>query len=188
MDSMAGKKTKKDYIPHVPPEEAPVCDATGCREAGVYKAPKSKDGGGYRWYCLDHIREYNRKWDFFSGMDRDEIEAFMRDAVTGHRPTWGRETLRRHSPQALHDALYEFLHGEAPKIRRTPPLPARIRKALAVLDMEYPYTQRALKARYRALARKHHPDVNKGTRKAEELFKNIAAAYKTLSEHLTQQK
>ena len=38
-----------------------------------------------------------------------------------------------------------------------------------------------IKKRYRELAKKHHPDVNNGSKKAENNFKIISAAYKILS-------
>jgi DnaJ-domain-containing protein 1 len=181
------KRTRNNYVPHVPPEQAPYCHVPGCTEPGAYKAPKSKTSlHEYLWYCLDHIREYNQQWDFFKDMDSEAIESFRRDAVTGHRPTWNREGRIRHQYEALQDALYEFLHHGAKAPRPQPPLTAKLRKALAALDMEYPYTQRELKARYRTLVKKHHPDVNKAG-KAEEDFKQITAAYAVLAEHLKNQ-
>jgi len=39
-----------------------------------------------------------------------------------------------------------------------------------------------IKQSYRKLARKYHPDANKGDRKAEERFKEISEAYNTLSD------
>ena len=178
------KKTRNDYVPQ---GSAPCCHVAGCKEPGEYKAPTSKNSlGEYAWYCLDHIREYNQKWDYFKDMDRDEIEAFIKDATTGHRPTWSREgRIRHNNPQALHDALYEFLHmGLKPVRKPHPSLPVKLRKALALMDMDYPYTQRDLKSHYRALVKKHHPDVNKGNKLEEEKFKQITAAHLLLSEHL----
>lgn len=40
----------------------------------------------------------------------------------------------------------------------------------------------AIRSAYRKLARKHHPDVNPGDKKAEEQFKKIATAYEVLSD------
>ncbi|MDE3059393.1 MAG: DnaJ domain-containing protein [Pseudomonadota bacterium] len=179
---MANKR-KNDYAPHIPPETAPLCHAEGCAERGAYKAPLSRDSlQDYHWFCLDHIREHNQKWDFFAGMDAEQIDLFRRDAVHGHRPTWSREQRIRHSWQ-LQDALYEFLHPDAPKPKARPSLPPKLRKSLAALDMEYPYTLQQLKTKYRALARKHHPDANRGDPQSEERFKKITAAYQHLLAH-----
>jgi len=182
---MPGKR-KNDYIPQLPPEAAPPCHVAGCGEAGAYKAPKSREElHDYRWFCLEHVREHNRQWDFFAGFDSAQIESFIRDAVVGHRPTWSRESrIRRQQFQQLHDALYEFLYFGAKAPKPAPPLTARLRKALATLDMDYPCTKQQLKTRYRAMVKKHHPDVNKGNKQSEEKFKQVTAAYHALSEHI----
>lgn len=113
-----------------------------------------------------------------------EIEAFQKDAVTGHRPTWDRETRLREHYFTLQDKLYEFLHGTKAAPAQ-PRIPGKTRKALAVLELEYPYTADSLKTRYRALVKKHHPDANKGDKKSEEAFKHITAAYRYLAEQIT---
>lgn len=183
------KHKKSDFAPHRPKDTAPACNIAGCKEPGAYKAPKSRDAlHEYQWFCLDHIREHNKQWDFFAGLSSDQIEEFIKDSVTGHRPTWTRESRVSSREQLLKDALYEFLHpGQKPR-KATPHLPARIKKALATFDMEYPYTAAQLKTQYRALVKKHHPDVNKGNKQSEELFKRISLAYTLLQEHLKHQK
>src|ERR1700712_1217540 len=55
-----------------------LCAAPGCDEAGEFRAPGVQpsgfDGpGDYRWFCLDHIRDFNAGYDFFKGMSADEI-------------------------------------------------------------------------------------------------------------------
>ena len=56
------------------------CEAPGCCEAGEFRAPGNRgssfDGpGDWRWFCLDHVREFNAGYDWFEGMSADEIYA-----------------------------------------------------------------------------------------------------------------
>lgn len=179
------KSKRGDYVPHISPEQANACQMQGCAEPGAYKAPKSRDElHEYRWFCLDHIREHNKQWDYFAGLGAEEIEYFVRDAVTGHRPTWDRESHVREHYFKLHDALYEFLSGSPKTVSAAPPLNARLRKALATMDIDYPFDERALKMQYRVMVKKYHPDMNKGDKKSEETFKQIMVAYHHLAEHL----
>lgn len=180
-------KRKSSYFnPHIDETKAPVCEMEGCVQAGVYKAPKSRNKiDEYQWFCLEHIKERNQQWDYFSGMNSEEIEAFISDAVTGHRPTWSRESRLREHYFTLQDKLYEFISGTKPSAPK-PKIASKTRKALAIMEMEYPYTMEQLKARYRVLVKKHHPDTNKGDKESEEKFKKITAAYRYLAERISQ--
>jgi len=51
-----------------------------------------------------------------------------------------------------------------------------------ILGVARDATPEAIKKAYRALARKHHPDVNPGDKKAEEKFKETQQAYDILSD------
>ncbi len=177
---MPKKKIKQDYAPHIDEDKAPRCEVKGCKESGVYKAPKSRSQlNKYQWFCLEHIRDHNAHWDFFADMSRSQIEAFMKDAVTGHRPTWERTAQVERQYEKLQHAIDDFLystgHKPAPK-----GLTPKLRSALAMMDMEYPYTVKMLKSQYRRLVKKYHPDANKGDKKAEDKFKEITSAYATL--------
>ena len=176
---MPRKKTEKHHH-----ETAEPCRVDGCAEPGEYKAPKSKEQlRDYEWYCLEHIREYNKGWDYLAGLNEKEIEAFIKDATVGHRPTWTRES---HVGQfdMLHHALDGFLNFTGqPRPKPKPVIPAKVQSALALLKLDYPYTAKTLKSQYRQMVKKHHPDVNKGDKKSEETFKKITVAYHTLSKH-----
>jgi molecular chaperone DnaJ len=50
-----------------------------------------------------------------------------------------------------------------------------------VLGVKKDATEEQIRRAYRKLARKHHPDVNPGNKKAEEEFKKVASAYEVLS-------
>lgn len=160
----------------------------GCKEEGVYKAPKSRDNlHEYLFFCLEHIREHNSKWDYFSGMDADQIEAFMQDAVTGHRPTWQRETTLKNPHEMLHAAVDEFLRGASTVKPKKPPvkLSAKMQKALALFELDYPYTLTNLKQRYKLLVKAYHPDRNQGDRVTEEKFKAVTVAFTLLKQHIS---
>ena len=57
-----------------------TCEHPTCQEAGEFRAPgasgNSFDGPGqWRWFCLEHVREFNAGYDWFEGMSADEILA-----------------------------------------------------------------------------------------------------------------
>lgn len=163
-----------------------VCDMPDCTLAGEYRAPFSpQELNRYRWFCLDHVREYNKSWDYFTGMHASQIEDFMRDAMLGHRPTW-KINHQKLTEEKLEEALHAMLHGqrrgyreERRKRAEAMRVPEEERRALAVLDLEGEVTLQDIKKQYKLLVKKHHPDVNKGEM-AEERFKRITEAYRDL--------
>jgi DnaJ-domain-containing protein 1 len=168
-----------------------VCEAPGCRMAGEYRAPLARDRlSEYRWFCLEHVREYNKKWDYFAGLDADAIEQHIRADTIWRRPVWPLGGRRSGGPN-IHDPL--GLSDDAGLSERPPPkmdgselLTAVEHDALAVLELSWPITRVALKSRYKELVKIHHPDANGGALAAGEKLKEINAAYSTLraSDHL----
>lgn len=151
---------------------------------GNFRAPLSRDQlNQYQWFCQAHITEFNKKWNYFEGMDTDEIYAFQRDATTGHRPTWRMDQLNQNASAKLEEA-FGRMFGEGNSYRAdVKPTSARNKDALAMLDLEHPSDKAKIKAQYRALAKKYHPDVNVGNTSAEETFKKITRAYHHLLAH-----
>src|SRR6185312_13940710 len=69
--------------------DTPVCEWPGCKKPGGHRAPKGRGNEKTYWnYCLQHVREYNHKYNYFEGMSNDDIASHQKDALTGHRPTW----------------------------------------------------------------------------------------------------
>ena len=168
-----------------------VCEAPGCRLPGEFRAPRARDQlNEYRWFCLEHVREYHKKWDYFAGLDAGEIEKHIRADTIWRRPVWPLGGRRNGGPQ-IHDPL--GLSDDAglgerpqPKIDGSEQLTPAERSAMGVLELSWPLTQADVKSRYKELVKLHHPDANGGAREAEEKLKDINAAYSTLraSEHL----
>ena len=86
---MPRAKTKYAAGATRPAGAARTCEHPDCPGEGVYRAPKSRDAlNSHMWLCLDHIREFNKSWDYFAGMTTDQIEAHVRRDIVGWRPTW----------------------------------------------------------------------------------------------------
>jgi hypothetical protein len=170
-----------------------VCEAPGCRLAGEFRAPRARDRlNEYRWFCLEHVREYNKKWDYFKGLGAEQIEAHIRADTTWRRPVWPLGARRSNGPYVhLYDPFDladDAGLGERPqpKFDGSEQLTPAERTALDVLELSWPSTRADVKSRYKELVKLHHPDANGGARDAEEKLKEINAAYSTLraSEHL----
>jgi hypothetical protein len=174
--------------------EAPApspCEWQGCGCPGGYRAPKGRGREGqYYNLCLEHVREYNKSYNYFAGMGDDDIVAYQRSAATGHRPTWtmgvNREELDRGShPNSAWTAAFSDPfgifgggrtgHGATEPSRR--PLKNVERRSFAVLDLEGDEEGAEIKARYKALVKQHHPDANGGDRSSEDRLRQIIQAY-----------
>ena len=170
-----------------------LCDHPGCVAGGDFRAPKSRlDLHDYYWFCLEHVRAYNSAWNYYAGMSDGEIEAEIRHDTVWQRPSW--RLGARHGPgyaDRIRDYFGVFSDGPGGSRERSRKgsergsesawraLSAR-EQALAVFEMEPPFTLVRLKARYKALVKLHHPDAHGGDRAAEEKLKIINQAYATL--------
>ncbi len=160
--------------------------------AGEYRAPRARDQlDQYRWFCLEHVRDYNKNWDYFAGLGADAIEAHIRADTTWRRPVWplgGRRAggARICDPFGLADDA-GLAEKPPPRMDGSEQLTSEEYDALATLELSWPINQSSLKSRYKELVKRHHPDANGGAPEAEEKIKEINAAYSTLraSEHIS---
>jgi len=161
-----------------------------CQAAGEYRAPKSKRAlRDYYWFCLPHVREYNSAWDYYKGMTPGEIEAALRQDTAWGRPSWplGRIGSAAWEDEVLRDPLNILSAAGIRKKTRgpEPSVPTELREPLATLGLVWPTTLEQVKARYKELAKRHHPDANRGDKGAEERIKTINLAYATVRARLS---
>jgi len=164
------------------------CARPGCTDEGAFRVPKSREElGKHIWLCLAHARAHNESWDYFHGMSEREIETFRNDAVIGHRPTWplGKRAARMHNPFAGYDFDNAFGASKPKKEANTPRRPERTITRLQLtafdtLNLEPSATLIEIKARYKELVKRFHPDANGGDRGAEERLKQVIKAYGVL--------
>ena len=164
-----------------------ACDHPGCQGNGEFRAPKSRDHlNDYFWFCLDHVRAYNAAWDYYAGLSADEIESMLRKDVTWQRPTWPlgqRGGGFRFDAAKIKDGFGLFGDGFETKPAAPQAGTAEL-SAMREMELSGPLTVELVRARYRELCKLHHPDTNGGDKEAEERFKRIGQAYKTLMESL----
>ena len=66
-----------------------ICDHANCSERGVYRAPISRLRlNEYYLFCLKHVVVYNKSWDFYKGLNVDQIELSIRKDAVWDRPSW----------------------------------------------------------------------------------------------------
>ena len=173
-------------------KSAKRCASPGCGEPAEVNVPKSRYNLDERqWLCRAHLREHNAQWDYFAGMSHEEIERFCLDAITGHRPTWalGKRAAPsrdgKGEPNRPQYARYSFEDGFAVFEEAADPAEPRRRSrltkgqldALAVLNLEESAGLHDIKARYKELVKRFHPDANGGNRGTEERLRQVIKAY-----------
>ena len=169
-----------------------LCDMHGCCKMGEYKAPKHRGLNEYYYFCLEHVRDYNKSWNFFDGMSDAEVQEQTINAMYGDRPTWKYgvngdpyEELYKKAWQTFNNTDEDPYQKARSQKSHDPGAQqfsqySQEYKAMAVMSLEPPLTLDEIKARYKELAKKHHPDLNKGSKKSEDLLKEINMAYTIL--------
>jgi hypothetical protein len=174
-----------------------VCGWPGCEEPGEFRAPGGRpsgfDGPGeFRWFCLDHVRQFNSGYDYFDGMTSEEIfeaqsplhgwtgvsRAFRPDAGVDDVPRWAdfSDPLEAISARARAHVRERRQHMRAEASRFTP----AEQRALTTLGLEVDADRKGLRRRYTELVRRFHPDHNGGDRSSEGRLQQVVAAYQLL--------
>ena len=174
-----------------------ACDWPGCEEPGEFRAPGPRrsgfDGpGDFRWFCLDHVREFNSGYDYFDGMTSEEIfqaqsplhgwtdtnRAFRPDAGVDGAPRWAdfADPLEAISARARAHVRERRQHVHATGMRFTP----AEQSALTALGLQGDTDRKSLRRRYTELVRRFHPDHNGGDRSHEGRLQEVVSAYQLL--------
>lgn len=178
------------------------CEWEGCEAPGLYRAPHSREKlDSFRWFCLDHVREYNARWNYYAEMSDDEVAENMRlDQVWG-RPTWkfgkpppGADPSGPHAdgqawrrfgledPMELlgeKGTLNPGARDEA-KRARARLLPQTVRRALQIMQLDPLTTKTEIRTRYKELVKRFHPDQNGGDRSEEARLRDVLWAWDQL--------
>ncbi|MEM6602920.1 MAG: J domain-containing protein [Pseudomonadota bacterium] len=177
------------------------CDSPGCNREGLYKAPKGPDNlKEYYYFCLDHVREYNKAWNFFAGRSDEFLEDYILKDITGHRPTWPMGNIpgtasQRSRPNAdyfrsafqdpfdMGEHIFEKSTDEKrdyaknKKSSHAKSDDGDMIEACAILDISYPPDLNEARESYKFYVKKYHPDVNRDDPTSEKKLQKIISAF-----------
>ena len=161
------------------------CAAEGCLREGIYPAPKSRSAlRDYLWFCLEHIREYNKSWTYYEGLQGAALEAEIRRATTWERPSWKFAT-GQPSENNFEDPLglfdFEKRNNQKPQQKITP----EEKNAWNILQLSPGTDMDIVKKQYKRLVKQNHPDKNGGDEAAEERLKHINLAYSLIRKKMS---
>ena len=162
-----------------------ICDWNNCLEEGFYKAPVEKDNSKkYRILCLNHVKEFNKNWNYFEGMDDNQIYEFIKSDMTWHKPTqsfsssdnffkilWNnamKDELNKSNfkDHFNHMNQFKFNHNDM--------------KAFEILNISVGIKWEKIQEKFKKLVKKFHPDINAGNKRYEDKLKVITLAYTQL--------
>ena len=158
-----------------------ICSNPKCKELGIYPAPKSRDQlREYLYFCINCIREFNKSWNYFEGLNEEELEVEIRKSVTWDRPSWKFGT--KNINYDFEKAFNKFENQKYKRNKRL--LDKKLENALKILGLSHDTSIKEVKKKYKLLAKKWHPDVQNDNKSKinKDKFINITNAYKIILE------
>ena len=162
-----------------------ICDWNNCFEIGEYRAPIEKDNSkNFRLLCLKHVKEFNKNWNYFSGMNNKEVINFLKSDITWHKPTQGFSSSDNFFKVLWNNVLNEGFDDLKFKKHLNNDRNLKFNnndiKAFAVLGISVGLKWDKIQQKFKKLVKKFHPDINSGDKNYEEKLKVITLAYTQL--------
>jgi hypothetical protein len=161
-----------------------ICEWINCREVGDFKAPAEKDNSkNFKWLCEEHIKLFNKKWNYFEGMSQNEIQDFLKSDLTWHRPTQKFGSTNNYFDILWNNTLsdkFKIFKEEQPNNRTQRKLCEKDKDAFRIMDLEIGADWTTIQKKFKTLVKKFHPDKHSGSKLYEDKLKKITLAYSHL--------
>ena len=162
-----------------------ICDWNNCNEIGTYKAPVEKDNSKkFRMLCLKHVKEFNKNWNYFSGMNDDQVINFLKSDMIWHKPTQSFSSSDNFFKvlwsNALKDEMDKFKFNNDFNNMNKFKFNNNDIKAFHILGISVGLKWEKVQEKFKKLVKKFHPDMNAGNKKFEDRLKVITLAYTQL--------
>jgi hypothetical protein len=161
-----------------------ICEWHKCREVGKFKAPQEKDNSkNFKLLCEKHIKLFNQSWNYFEGMNQNEIENFLKSDLTWHRPTQKFSSADNFFNILWNNALsdkFKIFKNENFFTADNKKLSEKDKDAFIIMELDLTADWKAIQTKFKTLVKKFHPDRNSGNKKFEDKLKKITLAYSHL--------
>jgi len=160
-----------------------ICDWNNCNNQGEYKAPVERDNSKkFRMLCLKHVREFNKKWNYFSGMSDNEIQEWLKNDMVFHKSTQSFSSSDNFFKILWNNALKDEVHKSDLKngFKYKRQFNYNDIKAFSILGLSVGLKWEIIQEKFKKLVKKFHPDMNSGNKKYEDKLKVITLAYTQL--------
>ena len=162
-----------------------ICDWNNCSNEGLYKAPKERDNSkNFRLLCLEHVREFNKNWNYFSGMNDQQVIDFLRSDITWHKQTQSFSSSDNFFKVLWNNALKDEIYKS--NLKKNFDYMQKFKfdhsdiKAFGILGISVGLKWEKIQEKFKKLVKKLHPDMNWGNKKFEDRLKVITLAYTQL--------
>ena len=161
-----------------------ICEWKNCNHIGEFKAPAEKDNSkNFKWLCKEHIKVFNKKWNYFEGMSQNEIEKFLRSDLTWHRPTQQFGSNDNYFNILWNNALsdkFNIFNENSPSRDKKRNLCEKDKDAYKIMGLELNADWTTIQKKFKTLVKKFHPDKHAGSKQYEDKLKKITLAYSHL--------
>ncbi len=162
-----------------------ICEWKNCNESGKFKAPLEKDNSrSYQWLCEEHIKSFNKNWNYFEGMSQKEIENFVKSDLTWHRPTqkfgssdnffnilWN---------NALSDKFNLFKEDKIFNNSNNKKLSEKDKDAFRIMGLKFDADWSSIQKKFKTILKKFQHDRNSCNKQFEDKLKKVTMAYSHL--------
>ena len=182
---MKKKSNKPTFLEYNSNQKIRLCQEKDCLNEGEYEAPKSPHSNEKYFFCLKHIKIYNKRWNYFAGKSQKQIYDFQRNDSFEGRPT--RPFSYGHGSKIKFEFEFSLDHEKLKFKRKNKSFfsknknnDSKVQKALKIFSLNFDFSEKILKKRYKELVKKYHPDLNKSFLNKDSKIKEINNAYNFL--------
>ena len=181
---MKKKSNKPTFIESDNGKKIRLCQEKGCLNEGEYEAPKTPNSKEKYFFCLHHIKIYNKRWNYFAGKSQKQIYDFQKNDFFEGRPTrpfsYGYSSkIKFEFEYSLDEEKIKFKRKNK-SLYRSKKNNTKLQNALNIFSLSDDFSEKILKKRYKELVKKYHPDLNRNFLNKDSKIKEINNAYNFL--------